>query len=261
MILKILQDACWAISYLSDGSEERILAIIKSGVCQTLISTLGVNTKLHIQLPILRIIGNIISGNDELTDYVLNLGVLQVLRNLLLTNEKILIKETCWTLSNITAGTLEQVIKVKEADIFPILIQFLTITDYDIKKEAIWAVSNATACIDNEVVGHLVELGCIERFVALLNNNSDPRMLTALLEAIENILFCGQDNKEGENIYIEKLEQCNGVDIIEKLQQHDNSNVYELAIGLLDNFFSTEDITNIPNNEGPFNFDGSVSVI
>ena len=53
-------------------------------------------------------------------------------------------KEACWTLSNITAGTQEQVQAVIDADLFPIIIELLEKATFVTKKEAAWAVSNAT---------------------------------------------------------------------------------------------------------------------
>ncbi len=37
---EILTDACWALSYMSDGANEKIQAVIESGVCLRLVELL-----------------------------------------------------------------------------------------------------------------------------------------------------------------------------------------------------------------------------
>jgi hypothetical protein len=60
--------------------------------------------------PALRVVGNIVTGDDEQTQRVLNCNLLKTLKNLLtnLSNNSI-VKEACWTLSNITAGNERQI--------------------------------------------------------------------------------------------------------------------------------------------------------
>lgn len=54
-------------------------------------------------------------------------------------------KEVCWSLSNITAGTPDQIQLCLDLGIIDKLINILINDDIEIKKEAVWAVSNTTA--------------------------------------------------------------------------------------------------------------------
>ena len=59
---------------------------------------------MNIQIPCLRTIGNIVTGDDNQTQAVLEAGLIQAINYNLNHQKKTVRKETCWVLSNITAG-------------------------------------------------------------------------------------------------------------------------------------------------------------
>lgn len=127
-------------------------------------------------------------------------------------------KEACWTISNITAGTADQIQAVISAGVFPRLIQLLASSDFDIQKEAAWAVSNATSGGNPQQVLLLADLGAIPPLCSLLRV-ADVKVVTVSLEGLENILRAALAS--GDAVFsrvTNKFADCGGLQLIEELQ-------------------------------------------
>ncbi|KAK4220820.1 armadillo-type protein [Podospora fimiseda] len=245
---EVLIDACWAISYLSDGANDKIQAVIEAGIPRRLVELL-MHASTSVQTPALRSVGNIVTGDDVQTQVIINCGALPCLLSLLSSNKDGIRKEACWTISNITAGNSAQIQSVIDANIIPPLIHLLSNGDLKTRKEACWAISNATSggLQKPEQIRYLVTQGCIKPLCDLLAC-PDNKIIQVALDGLENILKVGEldkqaagDGPDAINRYALFIEECGGMEKIHDCQTNANEEIYMKAYNIIEKYFSDDE--------------------
>lgn len=245
---EVLIDACWAISYLSDGANDKIQAVIEAGIPRRLVELL-MHMSTSVQTPALRSVGNIVTGDDVQTQVIINCGSLPALLSLLSSTKDGIRKEACWTISNVTAGNSSQIQAVVDANIIPPLINLLANGDFKTRKEACWAISNATSggLQKPDQIRYLVQQGGIRPLCDLLAC-PDNKIIQVALDGLENILKVGDMDKEaaqpGEpriNRYALFIEEAGGMEKIHDCQNNANEEIYMKAYNIIEKYFSDED--------------------
>lgn len=182
-------------------------------------------------------------------------------------HKKSIVKEACWTVSNITAGTKEQINAVIESGCVVPIVHLLTHGEIEIKREAAWAISNATSAGDLNQIQHLVQYGCVPPLCQLLRA-MDQRVVQVrltctgaasvcpcdcvqrsrgcaaqvALEGLKNILAAGEKHKDmpgsaNTNAYSVLLEDAGGLDLLEGLQNHQSEEIASKAVDILSTYF------------------------
>ncbi|KAI9828793.1 MAG: Importin alpha subunit (Karyopherin alpha subunit) (Serine-rich RNA polymerase I suppressor protein) [Thelocarpon impressellum] len=268
---EVLIDACWAISYLSDGSNDKIQAVIEAGIPRRLVELL-MHASTSVQTPALRSVGNIVTGDDVQTQVIINCGALPALLSLLGSTKDGIRKEACWTISNVTAGNSTQIQSVIDANIIPPLVNLLTNGDFKTRKEACWAISNATSggLQKPDQIRYLVSQGCIKPLCDLLGC-PDNKIIQVALDGLENILKVGEMDKEASEVPAEQninryalfIEEAGGMEKIHDSQNNANEEIYMKAYNIIEKYFSDEeeaggDISEVapaaPGEGGTFGF-------
>jgi len=124
LLCNVAADTCWALSYLSDGSNDKIQAILDTGIIPLLVELLK-SPQTGVLTPALRTVGNIVTGDDAQTDAVISAGALPYLGALLRHTRSNIVKEAAWAISNITAGNATQIQHVIDANLLTPLVEVL----------------------------------------------------------------------------------------------------------------------------------------
>ena len=204
----ILSYSCWSLSHLCDGPASNIAAVVTSpdptdppgGLVPRLVELLH-HGNWRVTKPSLRAIGNIVCAEyDEdssalddkplLTDFtevILECNAVPKLKSLINHCNREIQKEACWTLSNIAAGTVDQIQAVIDSEAIPLLVKLVNneSTDQEVRSEACWVVLNATSCGSDQQIGVLVSEGCVSVLGLLLE---ETNMVTMALEGLERVL-------------------------------------------------------------------------
>lgn len=234
---QILIDAAWALSYLTDGENNQIQEVIDYNVVPRLVDLLSLGDH-ELQKPTLRALGNIVTGDEDQTQAVLECNPLPVLLRLLSSPREYIRKETSWALSNMLAGTAEQLQAVIDANIIPVLIRLITEGEFKVRREAAWAITNLICGGSDEQVKYVINQGCIQPLVDVLDSQ-DPKLMTVVLDGIREILRFGETYSDGgENMCAQWVEEAGGVPRIELLQHHENTKIYQKAHDIITTFFS-----------------------
>lgn len=89
----------------------------------------------------------------------------------------------------------------------------------------------------------LIECGFLDLLkIAIQEHNTDKKFLVVVVHALSEILRTGNNSQPGvPNMFQAHLETSGVLDEIEKLQVHNNRDVYSAVINLIEDFLEVED--------------------
>jgi len=257
---EVMIDACWALSYASDGGEEFIASILQCDAVPRLIQLMvsyggmaaagGDPHSEAVMTPVLRTLGNIVTGTDHQTQAAVEVGIVPALCAVLRHPKKTIRKEACWALSNIAAGTLDQIVALLSVPGIVEEVKRIVVEDVSpVSTEAIWIIANLCTGGEADVVRHVVQSEVVELMCAQLHeqNRRNAKVIEAALDAISSMLTksgavpgdVATKHAHEENI-VTRIEECGGIELIEQLQQHEEQSIYEKASKIIEKWFSAE---------------------
>lgn len=236
-------DILWALSYLSDGNEQKIELVLGTGVALKLVNLLQEGSlKVKCTTPIVRMLGNFVSGSDNQTQVVIESGIIDLLPGLLGSRSKTIRKESSWLTSNIACGNHQQItMLMKNTQALKQIIINAKNDTWEVRKEALWTLAHICTSGAPMHTESLVETGGLEPLISVLAvENIDPSLLVAILDAIRKVLEVDESSSFPKK-YDQLIDECNGIEYLEELQTHPSEIVYEKVVGLIEDYFGVDD--------------------
>lgn len=234
-------DATFVFSILTKNYNNFIKEIIDIDLLPNIIKFLDIDNK-SIIMTCLRIVGNIAAeDNANYTQKLFDLNILDKLKYTLFNESSISIrKESAFILSNLAVGTQRQIEMIIEQNFLQILYKAFKNDLPKVQKEIVYAIGNISSVENEKYMKKLVDDGILI-FINECIKNEDAKLVALGLEILGNVLAFGK--KKGElNYFIKEIELMGMVDVLEKLQTHEDQIIYEKTLQILDTYFETENV-------------------
>jgi hypothetical protein len=184
-------DALWALTYITDIGNHHIQLVIDSGVVSFVATQLS-HPQFRVQLASIRLLGNIASGTDEQTQFLVDQRIYNHFMPLLVSSRPQLRRVTLWCLSNISIGTYEQAQSILESGLMPRIIENLYNLDIKTVREASLTLKNLTVHATNKQVIDMIDWRIVSALIGIIHYE-DVEIYDAAFFCLEKIFIKGQD--------------------------------------------------------------------
>lgn len=140
--VNVLPDICWAFAFLTNSNPEQKKTVIEYIDANKLMMLIRCN-KPSIQYPALRIAGNIVSGDENDTQRMLDAGLLNVIAEIYPRASESWKKEILWIISNVTAGTPKQINMVMKMGFINLAMNEINGNSSYLQNDAFFVICNA----------------------------------------------------------------------------------------------------------------------
>lgn len=146
--------------------------------------------------PSLRVLGNLCSGALQYTQVVVEAGGVEAMLSCLkLCGRMSVKKEVVWSLSNIAAGSSDQVAALLRAGVFPVVAGFMQSSEQLLQRECAFVLANPwspTVAVTHDVAHALIQAGVVHALCSHLAISTPMAILTTVMEGLQDAIRKGQ---------------------------------------------------------------------
>ncbi|KAJ2748573.1 hypothetical protein H4S06_004911 [Coemansia sp. BCRC 34490] len=234
-----LAELAWVSAYLTAaGSTDKIDQFLEAGAADAFLKRTAAAADVALLIPVIRTLGNIAAGTDTQTHQLVGKpGFLDLVARCIgaSTGSRAVEKEALWVLSNVTAGSKDDVDAVMgHAHMVESLVRIVETQTFDIKKEAAFSLLNIA--LVGERVGDLPNERLVSEFVDFVR--SQDEQLVRLGVQFIAVLFAQLPGRQGPDL-LRGVE--GGIDALENLVAvTDSDETRSAASALIDSYYGDD---------------------
>ena len=200
-------------------------------------------------VPILKLIANILRGNEEITNTMIRRKVICFLKKFLSNRNSNVKKELCYALSLITSGTIDQNYELLKYDLLSQIKDLCYDSSTLVRKEALYVFINSCKKLDIKLTCQLIKSGLLEIYKDNLSYLHEKELVYLSLEGIELILSVGNEININ-NPFSKFFSELGGIEAIENIiSKLEDKVISNKCNKILDNFYINDEIKGMGYNQ------------
>ena len=236
--IDIKKEALQALNSITMQHKEHFIPYVHPTLLQSVVDSLAFDT-ISLNLPALRIIGNFTFADNTYIEQLISLNVLSKLQPFLRSPNAKVRKEVIWTLSNVAAGTKEQVQALFQHAICQDALGGFRDPGYKIALETSYLFKNLAQKLSSETVLRLVNMKILSYFPAVFDRREPDTHLNCLL-ILTSLLSAGEKEAQATGVpnrVSQVVEETRCLQVLERLQEKDRQDLGKRAEDLMDRYF------------------------